>query len=184
MGDPRAAMTEVLHSHGARMLAALRRLLGNEEEARDAFQDGMLAAWQSLPSFEARSQLSTWVHRIVVNHAVDSLRRKRRLEERSLDALLPSYTEYGHRLVPQREWRDGPAALVARAELREIVGESIRRLPAALRVPLVLYEIENVQISEIAALLETTENAVRIRVHRARQALKADLDPHLTETTT
>ncbi len=175
-------MTEILRLHGGRMLAAARKILANEDEARDAFQDGMLAAWKSLPTFEGRSELSTWVHRIVVNHALERLRKRQRQKEQSLESLLPTYTDYGHHLESPKRWAEEPAEILQRSELCYLVNEKIARLPESYRLPLILFEIENREISEIAALLCTSNNAVRIRVHRARQALKTLLEPHVVET--
>lgn len=181
--DPKSAMTEILQSHGARLLAAARRLLSDEDEARDAFQEGLLAAWRSLGSFQGRSSLSTWVHRIVVNHALERLRKMRRVEEHSIEELLPTFTDYGHHCMVPEVWVDEPGSALERTELRNLVTKSIARLPEAYRVPLLLYEIEGMEIAEIAKSLCTTANAVRIRVHRARQALKSLLEPHVTTAT-
>jgi RNA polymerase sigma-70 factor, ECF subfamily len=181
LGDPKDALTEVLRTHGARVLAAARQLLPDENEARDAFQEGMLAAWKALPEFEGRARLSTWVHRIVVNHALMRLRQKRRRDEQSIEDFLPTYTAYGHHCRSQTEWSEEPESLLERAETRSLVNENIARLPETYRVPLVLLEIQGMEVSEVASVLDVTPNAVRIRVHRARQALKALLEPLLIE---
>lgn len=181
LGDLKSALTEVLRTHGGGFLAVARQLLPDENEARDAFQEGMLAAWQSLPSFEGRASLATWVHRIVLNHALKRLRQKKRRSVQSVDDFLPTFTAYGHYCNPQPEWSQEPDALLERAEVRAMVTNNIARLPQTYRVPLVLCEIEGMDVAEVARMLGLTENAVRIRLHRARQALKTLLEPDIIQ---
>src|SRR5262245_65193359 len=90
-----AAYEEMVRSHLPRMLATARRVLGNEEDARDAVQDAFLSAFRALNSFEGQSRLSTWLHRIAVNAALMKLRSKRRRPERPITDLLPRFTEDG-----------------------------------------------------------------------------------------
>src|SRR5690349_12993599 len=75
---------------GGRLLAVARRLVRNEDDARDVVQTAYLSAFRSLDRFEEGCQLSTWLHRIVVNAALMKLRSKRRKPEESIDALLPA----------------------------------------------------------------------------------------------
>lgn len=163
------------------MLAAVRRILSDPDDARDAFQEGMLSAWKSLPNYQGRASLATWVHRIVVNHALMRLRRKRRTEEQSLDALLPAFTDYGHYRSSPPSWSLEPAALLERAETRALVKECIDKLPDSYRVPLLLRDVEGMDVDVVAQMLGISGNAVKIRAHRARQALKTLLEPHLLE---
>jgi RNA polymerase sigma-70 factor (ECF subfamily) len=179
--DAKGAMTDVMRSHGPQILAAVQRLVADPDQARDAFQEGMLAAWKSLPGYQGRSTLSTWVHRVVINHALMLLRRRGRTHEQSLDDLLPSFTGYGHYLSSPPEWCEEPGTLLQREEVRSEVRQCVERLPDTYRVPLVLRDLEGMRMEEIAKLLEITVNAVKIRVHRARQALKSMLEPCLLE---
>lgn len=177
----RAILEGALREHGARLLAAVTRLLPDADEARDAFQDGMLAAWKAMPKFEGRSQVSTWLHRIVINHALMRIRQRTRTDEKSLDDLLPSFTDYGHFRVAPMRWGEDPGARMQRRELRDAVQTCIARIPESTRIPLVLRDIEGLEVGEVAEVLSISANAVRIRVHRGRQMLKALLEPHLVE---
>src|SRR5215510_12491477 len=76
-GDEQA-YEELVRTYGGRMLAVARRFLPVEEDARDAVQDAFLSAFRSISSFEGHAQLSTWLHRIVVNAALMKLRTRRR----------------------------------------------------------------------------------------------------------
>jgi RNA polymerase sigma-70 factor (ECF subfamily) len=168
-----AAFELMVRRHGGRLLAVARRLLGDDADAQDAVQDAFIRAFKAIGSFEARSQLSTWLHRILVNTALMKLRERRRRPTGSIDELLPTYAEDGHQAVPARDWSD---ALLERKETAGIVREAIDRLPDQYREVLVLRDIEDHDTSETAELLGTTPNAVKVRLHRARQALRTLLD--------
>src|SRR4051812_43778564 len=86
--DP-GAFEEVVRRFSPRMLSVARRLVGNEEDARDAVQDAFLSAYRNLDRFEGHSRLATWLHRIVLNAGLMKLRRRQRKPEQQIDALLP-----------------------------------------------------------------------------------------------
>lgn len=176
------AFAEMMRAHGGRLLSTARRLMGNDADAQDAFQDGMISAFRSIDRFEGQSRLATWLHRIVVNAALMRLRSARRRREESVEDLLPSYTSGGHlREYPER-W-DAPAdALLQREEVREAVRDAIEKLPDKYRIPLLLRDIEELSTDEVARTLEITPNAVKIRIHRARLALRALIHPHIAAT--
>ena len=163
------------------MLAVARRMLRNDEEARDALQEAFLLAFRGLPRFEGQSRLSTWLHRIVVNAALMRLRRRRAHPEESIEPLLPTFLEDGHSTSSYTDWPEGADRLLERAEVRARVRASIDRLPATFRTVLLLRDIEELDTGEVAEALGISANAVKIRLHRARQALRELLDPHLRQ---
>jgi RNA polymerase sigma-70 factor (ECF subfamily) len=167
------AFEPVVRLHSGRLLSVARRILGNEEDARDAVQDAFIRAYKAIGTFESRAQLHTWLHRILVNVALMKLRERRRRPTESLEELLPTYTSDGHQAVASRDWGD---AVLERKETAAIVREAIARLPDQYREVLVLRDIEERDTGEAAALLGTTANAVKVRLHRARQALRTLLD--------
>jgi len=167
------AFEPVVRLHTGRLLSVARRLLGNEEDARDAVQDAFIRAYKAIGTFESRAQLHTWLHRILVNVALMKLRERRRRPTESLEELLPAYTSDGHQAAASRDWGD---AILERKETAAIVREAIARLPDQYREVLVLRDIEERDTGEAAALLGTTPNAVKVRLHRARQALRTLLD--------
>jgi RNA polymerase sigma-70 factor (ECF subfamily) len=173
-----AAFETMVRAFGGRLLAAARRLLGNEEDARDAVQEAFLSAFRALDRFEGEARLSTWLHRIVLNAALMRLRTRRRRPETSIEELLPRFLEDGHAADPAQEWKL-PLDAVARNETRELVRRSIERLPEPYRNVLLLRDVEELDTDETARLLGLSESAVKTRLHRARQALRGLLDPHL-----
>lgn len=178
-----AAFEELLRTETGRMLAVTRRILGSDDEARDAVQDAFLLAFRSLGRFQGQSKLSTWLHRIAVNAALMRLRSRHRKREESLEPLLPTFQDDGHHLERFASWAEPADTLLERAENRELVRRLIDQLPDAYRTVLVLRDIEGLDTEETATLLETTPNAVKVRLHRARQALRTLLAPHFERST-
>jgi RNA polymerase sigma-70 factor (ECF subfamily) len=167
------AFEAIVRTHGGRLLSVARRFLGNNEDAQDAVQDAFIRAYKAIHTFEARAQLHTWLHRILVNTALMKLRERRRRPTESIDDLLPSYSTDGHQAVASREWSD---AVLERKETAGIVREAIAMLPDQYREVLVLRDIEEKDTAEAAEILGTTSNVVKVRLHRARQALRTLLD--------
>ena len=179
-----AAYEELVRTHSGRLLAVARRFLPAEEDARDAVQEAFVNAFRAVDRFEGQARLSTWLHRIVVNAALMRLRTRRRKPEQSIEDLLPGFLEDGHLERPASPWREtGPDAL-ERQELRELLQQKIQELPEGYRNVLLLRDIEELDTEETAEAMGISTGAVKTRLHRARQALRGLLEPHLTEEST
>jgi RNA polymerase sigma-70 factor, ECF subfamily len=165
------AFEVVVRLFGGRLLAVARRITRNDEDARDAVQSAYLSAFKSLKSFEGGCQLSTWLHRIVVNTALMRLRTRRRKPEDSIELLLPAFREDGHHVEQFAEWSAPADILLERQETRARVRACIEKLPDNYREVLVLRDIEELTTDEVAGMLSITTTAVKVRLHRARQAL-------------
>jgi RNA polymerase sigma-70 factor (ECF subfamily) len=172
-----AAFEDLVRAETGKLLAVARRILPAEEDARDAVQDAFLFAFRSLDRFQGQARLSTWLHRIAVNASLMRLRTRRRKREESLDPLLPAYQHDGHHAEQFAIW-DDPTERMEQAETRALVRRLIDELPDGYRTVLLLRDIEGLDTEETAQLLETTPNAVKVRLHRARQALRTLLAPH------
>ena len=165
------AFEALVRAYGPRMLSTARRLMGNEEDARDVVQSAYLSAFRAIGQFEGSAQLSTWLHRIVVNTALMRLRSRRRRPEESIEALLPAFQADGHFVERFSSW-DVPAdQILERKETRLLVRRAIEQLPETYRTVLILRDIEEFSTQEVAEMLELTPSAVKVRLHRARQAL-------------
>jgi RNA polymerase sigma-70 factor, ECF subfamily len=173
-----AAFEQVVRAYGGRLLAVARRIVGSEEDARDVVQDAFLNAFKSLDRFEGNAKLSTWLHRIVVNAALMKLRTRKRKPEQSIETLLPAYMDDGHFEERFKSWDEPVDKIMERAENREIVRKQIDNLPEGYRTVLVLRDIEGLDTEETANVLGLSVNATKIRLHRARQALRTLLAPH------
>jgi len=178
-----AAFEDLLRQYGARLLRLARRILMSDEDANDALQDAMVAVFKSVGKFESNSSLLTWLHRIVVNASLMKLRSKKRHEEIDIEDYLPRFQEDGHQVEPSRPWTESAESMLERDELRAQVRAAIDRLPETHRVVLQLRDIEEMSTEETADILGISANAVKIRLHRARQALRALLDEHMRPAT-
>lgn len=176
-----AAFEELIRQVGGRMLAVSRRMMGNESDAQDAVQDAFLSAFKSLDRFDARSQLNTWLHRITVNACLMKLRTRRRRPEKSISDLLPVFESDGHQTKSSGSWRPEAESGIEQTEVRRLVREKIAELPEPYREVLMLRDIEELSTDEAATVLGITDSAVKTRLHRARQALRALLDPAFGE---
>lgn len=172
------AFEETVRTYSSRLLAVTRRILNNDEEARDALQDTFLSAFRAIGNFDGNSRLSTWLHRIAVNAALMKVRTRKRKPERSIEELLPGFREDGHHAEGFVAWDPPVDVAMEIAHNRALVRECIAELPEQYRMVLMMRDIEDVDTAEVAAMLGITPNAVKIRLHRARQALRTLLAPH------
>ncbi|MEZ4564157.1 MAG: RNA polymerase sigma factor [Thermomicrobiales bacterium] len=163
----RMACTCLLKRHAPRLYRLARQLMGDADEAEDVLQEAFINACARIGEFEGRSSLGTWLHRIVRNTALGRLRaRARRAGSFSQD-------EAELAAVP-----DNSAALeeqVLAQELGARVEQAILTLPASTRAAVVLRDIEGLSTAEAAAELGISESALKVRLHRARQHLRAAL---------
>lgn len=160
-----------------RLFAVARRMMGSEDDAADALQDAFISAFKNLASFDGRSRLSTWMHRVVVNACLMKLRKARRRNERAIESLLPTFREDGHAAGVPSQWSESPGGAAHRSELARLVHEKIDELPEAYRTVLILRDIEQLDTEAAAEMLGESVSAVKTRLHRARQALRELLDP-------
>jgi RNA polymerase sigma-70 factor, ECF subfamily len=172
------AFDEFERAYAPRLFAIAKRMCRDEHEAADATQEAFAGAYRTLGTFDGRSKLGTWLTRIVINKCLVSLRTRRRRPAVSLDELLPKFAADGHASVPAPHWQRMDEE-EASQRLRELVQEQVERLPDHYRTVLILRDVQGLSTEEVANVLEETPNAVKIRLHRARQVLKAMLDPHM-----
>ena len=171
------AYEQLIREQGQQMLRVARRLMRDESDARDVVQDAFLSAFRGMDRFQGHARLGTWLHRIVVNACLMRLRQRSRTEV-SIDEFLPQFEEDGHRRNVRPAWYQPAEFTLQSQENRRLVRESIDRLPETYRTVLLMRDIEELNTDEVASLLGVTHNAVKIRLHRARQALREILDPH------
>lgn len=173
------AFADLVVNYGGPMLAVARRILGHEEDARDCLQDALIAATAKIDRFEGRSKLATWLHRIVVNTALSQLRARARRPEQSIEPLMPAFDMMGCRIeLPEDDYLS-LEEVIDKTKTDTAVRDAITQLPESYRLVLLLRDIEGFSVRETAELLETSEGAIKTRLHRARAALKILLEPIL-----
>ncbi|HEX6813594.1 MAG TPA: sigma-70 family RNA polymerase sigma factor [Planctomycetota bacterium] len=170
------AYAVLVREHGRQMLLTARRMLGNEEDARDVMQEAFVAAFRAIDTFEAKSRLTTWLHRIVVNSALMKLRSRRCRPACSIEDLLPRFGEDGHHLEPPCPRSGSAERELDRSEVRARVRAAIDELPDNYREVILLRDIEELSTDEASRMLSISSNALKIRLHRARQALRTLLE--------
>ena len=176
-GD-RDAFEQLVRQESPRLFRVIVRIVKDEDEARSVMQETYLQAYQRLHSFRRESKLTTWLYAIGINLARASLRKTRRydmLEEADIERLQPSFDK-GMYAQKYEAWN--PQRHAERSERQRIVREAIDRLPPDYRLVVTLRDIEQLSTSEAARVLEISEGALRVRLHRARQALRTLLEKH------
>jgi RNA polymerase sigma-70 factor (ECF subfamily) len=169
-GDP-DAFEAMVRRYGTQMLAVARRLVRNEDDAREVVQEAFLQAFRALDDFRADAKLSTWLHRIVVNTGLMRLRSSSRRPEGFIDDLLPDFDTTGHHANPVTPIPMTVEDAIEHQEVRVRVRGAVAQLPDAYRAIIVLRDFEDLNTEEAATALGISENAAKIRLHRARQAL-------------
>lgn len=173
------AAEQLVRDNIAWMLALAERMLRDRSLAEDAVQEAFISALRGLSRFEGRSSIKTWLHRITVNASLTKLRQLKRLAEKSIDELLPEFDRQDCRIEAPWPYLATVQEVLENAELRARVNAGIDELPDSYRIVLQLRDIEGYATGEVAALLEISEANVKVRLHRARAALKKLLEPIL-----
>ncbi|MGI5126587.1 RNA polymerase sigma factor SigM [Pseudonocardia sp. CA-107938] len=164
-GD-RAAFGLLVNRHARKMWSVAVRTLGNAEDADDAVQEALEAAFKRAGSFRGRSAVSTWLHRIVVNACIDRMRHDR--VRRTVP--LPD-------AEPQAARRIDPAAELA---TRLAVDAALAELSVDHRIAVVLVDMEGWSVADAAQILDVRPGTVKSRCARGRAKL-AVLLGHLRE---
>lgn len=163
-GDPHA-FNELVRRHRDRMWAVALRTVRDPEEAADALQDAFISAFRAAPNFRAESQVTTWLHRIVVNACLDRMRR------RQARPAVPLSEALHHEPAAPRD-------ALAERETRLVIKDALAKLPDEQRLPIVLVDVEGYSVAETAQILGIAEGTVKSRCARGRARL-AKLLGHL-----
>ena len=169
MEGEREALEELFSRCRSRLYNTAFRVLGNHEDAEDALQDALLAAFRNLNGFEGRARFSTWLTRIVVNAAL--MRRRQYRPERmiSIDqTLAPGDQTVGGSLPDPRP---NPEESYLSLEKLELVGKALQALPVVNRRAWWLYQIQGLTISEVAEITGTSSGTLKSQLFRARRSL-------------
>ncbi len=161
-GDP-DAFAELVRRHRDRLWAVAIRTTGDSEEAADALQDALLSAFHRADSFRGDAQVSTWLHRIVVNACLDRLRRSK---SRPTDPFPDDEDRLG--ALSGSEPQDDPAEA---SERRTDVMKALAQLSEEQRVALILVDMEGYSVDEVAAMVDCAPGTVKSRCARGRARL-------------
>ena len=167
------------------------RMLGSFQDAEDALQDSLVAAWQGLASFEGRASLRTWLYRIATNRCLNSLRatKRRKAKEWDIPAIEPPEPTRLGEVMWLEPYPDallegalgGPLDPEARYEQTEAISlafvTALQVLPPRQRAVLILRDVLGYHADEVAALLDTSVESVTSALKRARATLERRVPP-------
>jgi RNA polymerase sigma-70 factor (ECF subfamily) len=165
------------------------RILGSVQDAEDALQETLLAAWRGLATFEQRASIRTWLYTVATNRSLNLLRgcqRRPQVEMPMLQAELPEPTHVGEPLwlepypdVLIDDLPEAPSGPEARYETKEAISlafvTALQLLPARQRAVLILRDVLGFRAAEVAQMLESTVESVTSALKRARATLKTRL---------
>jgi RNA polymerase sigma-70 factor (ECF subfamily) len=164
-GDP-VARDELFRRHRGVAYRVAFRLLGHEQDAQDAVQDGLLKAFAALSEFDGRSGFRTWLVRVVTNAALDLGRKRGR-------RMIFGGVGPGDRSEqPASTIADDPARGLLREDLRHALDAALARLSPKLRATFVLFAEAGLSYKEIAEIQGVPIGTVMSRIHEARHRLQ------------
>jgi RNA polymerase sigma-70 factor (ECF subfamily) len=175
-GD-QSCFEQLVRRHERKVFRLLLRMMGNREEAEDVAQETFLSLHRHGHRFRGDARFSTFVYRVASNAA---LNRRRTLGRNRARIQKLAVRQAAGDDLPQSP-RD-PESAIGGGEITLAVRQALDALKPSLRLPVLLYDIEGLAYGEIAEVLGVAEGTVKSRIHRARQALRAQLAPLLIES--
>ncbi len=179
------AFEEIVTLYHGKVFQLVYRYIGDYDEACDLTQDTFVRAYGAWRDFRGESQIYTWLYRIAINlchNQQKKLQRRRRVESQSLDSF-PNDNGRAHEGVwNSREFADErplPLQILESHELRLRLHEVLRQLPENYRTVIILRDIEGLTYEEIARVTDSTLEAIKSRLFRARAAIRRLLEPYL-----
>lgn len=182
------AFQSIIQDLQPRVYGLAMRIVKQSEDAEDVMQQTFLSLIEHIEGFREESSLATWVLRIASNHALKILRKKRGLSITAYSQL-DSNDQYSE--IPHPEfiapWVETADAILQRRETKEALDKAIDSLDDKYRLVFLLRDVEGFSVRETAEALELTESTVKVRLLRARLALREELtreygDPNLVMT--
>ncbi|MCB9833708.1 MAG: sigma-70 family RNA polymerase sigma factor [Planctomycetes bacterium] len=158
-----AAFEELVKAYEKRIYWVAYNLVGNPEDARDVAQDAFLRVAQAIDRFDLNYSFYTWLYRIVVNLAIDRLRKKGKQNAVSLEDFVSDPTEV--ELQPERE--------LETVELGDRIQRILEELPEKYRTVILLRDVHELPCEEIAQIIGCTNATTRWRLHKARELFRA-----------
>lgn len=179
--DP-LAVRLITERNNQRLFRVAVGILKNRADAEDAVQTGYLRAFAAISDFRGDALLSTWLTRIVINEALQKLRRSARQRAYLQSEDVTVLDDYRDKLMQGSSFQQKPDEEMARDQIRKLLERAVESLPRDFRLVLILREIEGLSIKETADSLEIPEGTVKTRHLRARRRLQEALAPEVQDT--
>jgi RNA polymerase sigma-70 factor (ECF subfamily) len=177
--DDPAAFDHFVERYGDRIYGFGIRVCGEREDARDVVQDTLIQAFRSLKDLKEPKALRSWLYRVASNACLMK-RRKGKFEpdrELALEELMPRGGDGASFEIPDLSAL--PDEALARTEARRLVREAIDTLAPHYRIVLVMRDMEQLSTREVSEALDLPETAVKMRLHRARLAVREQIEATL-----
>jgi len=169
-----AAWGELHRDHYPRLWSSVQRILNNPTTADDVVQEAFIKAHRDIRRFAGHSQLGTWLYRIAINQALDTIRKKQRTD-RWLYFLSPLADEENQPPMPEGNVASTVSKGMENAELRETIFEAMGELSAEHRAVVQLRLVDEMSLEETAQLLRCRPGTVNSRLHYACEHLRRKL---------
>lgn len=151
---------------------AVYAVVQNEADAEEVAQEAVLKAFSNLHQFRGESRFSTWLVRIAINEARTRARRNRLRAAESLDEAPNDDTGGDYTPICLVDWREIPSDALQRSEVRELLARALASLSQIYREVVMLRDVQQLSISETAAILGISQGSVKTRLLRARLQLR------------
>lgn len=168
-GGDLAAFDVLVYRWDRKIQAAIFRIMGTEDEARDLCQEAFLRAYRALGGFKGEARFSSWLYQIALNLCRDRMRRSKGRTLVSLDEL----EEAGNGLLQKGPT---PLELVEAGDMSRAVASAVAALPAEQREVIVLKEYQDLTFVEIAEILGVPLSTVKTRLYRGLGQLRHKLE--------
>jgi RNA polymerase sigma-70 factor, ECF subfamily len=178
LGKDEAATRALMQRYNRRLYRVARGVVRDDSEAEDVLQEAYLRAFSGLADFRGESSLSTWLTRIVLNQALQRLRRRTDVPVSHIDQ---DTERRGAEVIPfpASQSTIDPERAMAQQQLCQLVERAIDELPCEFRTVLMARVIEGMSVEETAAAFDLQPETVKTRLHRARRLLKQALAEHI-----
>ncbi len=169
-GGEDAAYNQLIQAYRKRILGTIGRLIGKPEDVEDVAQEVFVRLYFSLDQLREPEMFEPWLHRLTVNSAYDYLRKQRRRNESRMSDLSEQQVVMADAVASSnRNIEDN-----RKAQVRELVGSLLSEVSEEDRLLLTLKEVEGLSLKELEKVYKVNENALKVRLFRARQrVLKA-----------
>ena len=175
-GDPDAFRT-LFNNYHRRAFAVALGVVKNPDDALDVMQEAFIKVHKHIGSFQGTSSFYTWLYRIVMNLAIDHVRRARKVVE--FDDTVRKDDVAGDGSTMPRHPLSNPAKVVARMELSQRIAAALAELPEYHRAVIVLREIEGLSYEEMAQVLDVPKGTIMSRLFHARRKMQERLEGYL-----
>ncbi|MBE0648486.1 MAG: RNA polymerase sigma factor [Bacteroidales bacterium] len=161
------AFREVVEYYQHQAFSLTFRILGNEEEAKDAVQEGFIKLWQNIKSYNPANKFTSWMYRIMANCAIDRYRKLQRQNEVTIN------------LVPETSMRSfygDPNTSMDNQEIARMIRLLAGKLPEKQQLVFILRDIQGMESAEVQTVLGISETNVKSNLHHARKSIREKID--------